>query len=195
MSESNIADYLGTLSDFLLRDLRSEAPIRRTGALWRLRRVIPRFRSISDGDVVAQVQKRHALDVLAAEMGATHWRSMRSSLATPAGSGPADLADLARCTRLLSDLVAGGLRWEASLAIVAREARTPLMRDVFLDLSEGAHSDIVAGLDEHPTIFPEFYRALVQAGVESGTTATALKRVAESLEKDAAEAATVLAPA
>ena len=95
-----------------------------------------------------------------------------------------DGGSLALVTRQLSTLIGTGLAVEEALAIVGREAARPRTAALILDLRsrvvEGA--GLAQALDAHPGSFPEFYRASVTAGEQSGRLGDVLMHLAGFVE-------------
>jgi general secretion pathway protein F len=92
--------------------------------------------------------------------------------------------ELALFTRQLSTLLAAGLPLEQALQAVARQSErrrtSSLLMSVRGRVLEG-HS-LAASLDEHPSVFPELYRATVSAGEQSGHLDLVLDRLADYAE-------------
>ena len=93
-------------------------------------------------------------------------------------------ADLALLTRHLATLLRAGAPLEEALANVARQSRRNRIKSVVLAVRsrvmEG-HS-LAAGLSDFPGVFPELYRATVDAGEESGHLEGVLDRLADYTE-------------
>jgi len=93
-------------------------------------------------------------------------------------------ADLALLTRHLATLLRAGAPLEEALANVARQSRRNRIKSVVLAVRsrvmEG-HS-LAAGLADFPGVFPELYRATVDAGEESGHLEGVLDRLADYTE-------------
>lgn len=86
------AEYLRSLADFLLRDLKSDVPIRRDGALFRLRRARPEFAGHSADAVIKNVRRSDALDAIAIEAGFPNWReASKGEPSTPAAPAPLEI--------------------------------------------------------------------------------------------------------
>ena len=93
-------------------------------------------------------------------------------------------ADLSLVTRQLATLLASGLTMEQSLTALIEEVTVPLTREVL----GGVKSEVMAGLSLAGALgmyeknFPEFYRALVRGGEESGALPTMLQHLADYLD-------------
>src|SRR6185369_11787029 len=97
------------------------------------------------------------------------------------GIAPAELALL---TRQLSALLASGLTMEQSLNALAEEAARPLTREVLAGVKAeiAAGASLAGAMAAYARSFPDFYRALVQGGEESGALATVLAHLADYLD-------------
>jgi general secretion pathway protein F len=84
----------------------------------------------------------------------------------------------------MATLLASGLTMEQALAALIEEAEVPLTREVLA----GVKAEIMAGasfagaLGSYSGSFPEFYRALVHGGEESGALPTVLQHLADYLD-------------
>jgi general secretion pathway protein F len=93
-------------------------------------------------------------------------------------------AELSLITRQLATLLASGLTLEQALNALVDEAGTPLQREIL----SGVKTEITAGsslataLGVYGNSFPDFYRALVHGGAESGALATVLQHLADYLD-------------
>jgi len=93
-------------------------------------------------------------------------------------------AELSLLTRQMATLLASGLTMEQALAALIEEAEVPLTREVLA----GVKAEIMAGasfagaLGSYSGSFPEFYRALVHGGEESGALPTVLQHLADYLD-------------
>ncbi|MEK7875007.1 MAG: type II secretion system inner membrane protein GspF [Pseudomonadota bacterium] len=92
--------------------------------------------------------------------------------------------ELSLVTRQMATLLASGLTMEQSLSALIEEASAPLTREVL----GGVKSEITAGLSlagalgTYDKSFPDFYRALVHGGEESGALPTVLQHLADYLD-------------
>jgi len=93
-------------------------------------------------------------------------------------------AELSLLTRQMATLLDSGLTMEQALAALIEEAEAPLTRDVLT----GVKAEVMAGaslataLGSYARSFPEFYRALVHGGEESGALPTVLAHLADYLD-------------
>jgi general secretion pathway protein F len=93
-------------------------------------------------------------------------------------------AELSLLTRQMATLLESGLTMEQALAALIEEAEAPLTREVLA----GVKAEVMAGaslataLASYARSFPEFYRALVHGGEESGALPTVLQHLADYLD-------------
>lgn len=91
---------------------------------------------------------------------------------------------LATVTRQVSTLVGSDVNIEEGLRIVAAQADTPAIAALMTKV-RGAILDgrgFAAALADHPAAFPEFYRASVAAGEQSGRLPEVLSHLADFVE-------------
>lgn len=92
--------------------------------------------------------------------------------------------ELSLVTRQMATLLASGLTMEQSLSALIEEATAPMTREVL----GGVKAEITAGLSlaaamgTYDKSFPDFYRALVHGGEESGALPTVLQHLADYLD-------------
>lgn len=92
--------------------------------------------------------------------------------------------ELSMVTRQMATLLASGLTMEQALSALIEEASAPMTREVL----GGVKSEITAGLSlagalgSYDRSFPDFYRALVHGGEESGALPTVLQHLADYLD-------------
>ena len=88
---------------------------------------------------------------------------------------------LAAATRQLSTMISSGIRIEEAVRVVGAEHAAqpigPILLDVASAIVEG-HS-LAAALERHPRTFPEFYRASIAAGEQSGKLAEVLAHLTD----------------
>jgi general secretion pathway protein F len=91
---------------------------------------------------------------------------------------------LSLVTRQLATLLASGLTLEQSLNALIEEADAPLTREVLRGvLTEiTAGSSLAVALGSYANSFPDFYRALVHGGAESGALTLVLEHLADYLD-------------
>ena len=93
-------------------------------------------------------------------------------------------AELSLLTRQMATLLDSGLTMEQALNALIEEAAEPLTREVLT----GVKTEVTAGLSlaaamaAYEKSFPDFYRALVDGGEESGALPTVLQHLAEYLD-------------
>ncbi|PTQ09854.1 type II secretion system protein GspF [Sphingomonas oleivorans] len=91
---------------------------------------------------------------------------------------------LATLTRQISTLVSSDINIEEALRLVAAQADAAAVNSLLLDV-RGAILDgrsFARALADHPSVFPEFYRASVAAGEHSGRLADVLAHLADFVE-------------
>ena len=93
-------------------------------------------------------------------------------------------AQLSLLTRQMATLLDSGLTMEQALAALIEEAEAPLTREVLAGVKAEvmAGASLAAALGSHARSFPEFYRALVHGGEESGALPTVLAHLADYLD-------------
>jgi general secretion pathway protein F len=93
-------------------------------------------------------------------------------------------AELSLVTRQLATLIASGLTLEQSLNALIEEAAEPLTREVLTGVKTEvtAGSSLANALGAYEKSFPDFYRALVHGGAESGALPTVLEHLADYLD-------------
>jgi general secretion pathway protein F len=93
-------------------------------------------------------------------------------------------AELSLTTRQMATLLASGLTMEQSLNALIEAATDPVTREVLT----GVKTEVTAGLSlagalgAYQKSFPDFYRALVHGGEESGALPTVLQHLADYLD-------------
>ncbi|MBW8310615.1 MAG: type II secretion system inner membrane protein GspF [Rhizobium sp.] len=93
-------------------------------------------------------------------------------------------AELSLLTRQLATLLESGLTMEQSLDALLGQAEQPRTREVLAGIKSEVTSghSLSAALGAHAASFPEFYRALVQGGEQSGALPTVLQHLADYLD-------------
>jgi len=91
---------------------------------------------------------------------------------------------LSLLTRQLATLLDSGLTMEQALSALIEEAEAPLTREVLTGVKTElmAGASLAAALGGHERSFPEFYRALVRGGEESGALPRVLQHLADYLD-------------
>jgi general secretion pathway protein F len=91
---------------------------------------------------------------------------------------------LSTITRQISTLVGSDVRIEEALRIVAAQADTPALKSLLLEVRGAIHDgrSFASALSDHPTAFPQYYRASVAAGEASGRLSEVLSHLAEFVE-------------
>ena len=91
---------------------------------------------------------------------------------------------LATATRQLATLIGSDVRIDEALRLVSAQAESPALNSVLVDVRatvlEG--SSFAAGLARHPRVFPDFYRASIGAGENSGRLPEVLAYLANFVE-------------
>lgn len=93
-------------------------------------------------------------------------------------------ADLGWLTRQLASLLAARLPLEAALRATLEQAERPQVAQVLAAVCDDVRAGLRLGqaLDAHPRDFPDIYRALVDAGEQSGDLDLVLERLADYIE-------------
>jgi len=91
-------------------------------------------------------------------------------LRLPFGGRRVTARALAAATRQLSTMIGSDIRIDEAVRLVSRETENqpigPVLADVASAVTEGR--SFASALDRHPNVFPEFYRASIAAGEQSG---------------------------
>lgn len=93
-------------------------------------------------------------------------------------------AELSLLTQQLATLLESGLTVEQSLAALIEQSTVPVVRETLA----GVKAEVMAGLslaaalDSYPRSFPDFYRALVRGGEDSGALPRVLQHLADYLD-------------
>ena len=93
-------------------------------------------------------------------------------------------ADLSLLTRQLATLLQSGLTMERALDALIEEAAEPLARETLIGVKAEVTggSSLAGALGAYPNSFPDFYRALVHGGEESGALPNVLEQLADYLD-------------
>ena len=93
-------------------------------------------------------------------------------------------AELSLVTRQLATLLDSGLTMEQALNALIEEATAPLTREVLtgVKIEVTAGLSLAAALGTYERSFPDFYRALVHGGEESGALPVVLQHLADFLD-------------
>ncbi len=93
-------------------------------------------------------------------------------------------AELSLVTRQMATLLESGLTMEQSLNALIEEAAEPFTREVLAGVKTEvtAGSSLAGALGAYEKSFPDFYRALVHGGEESGALPTVLQHLADYLD-------------
>ena len=93
-------------------------------------------------------------------------------------------SELSLITRQMATLLASGLTMEQSLNALIEEAAEPMTREVLAGVKTEvtAGSSLAGALGAYKRSFPDFYRALVHGGEESGALPTVLQHLADYLD-------------
>jgi general secretion pathway protein F len=136
---------------------------------------------VMQADTPRQARARlRAQGLMPAEIDPVHARARAQQLWARGISA----AELSLVTRQLATLLDSGLTLEQSLNALIEEAALPLTREVLT----GVKSEVTAGLSlaralgAYEKSFPDFYRALVHGGEESGALPVVLQHLADYLD-------------
>jgi len=127
----------------------------------------------------ARVQLR-ALGLLPSTVGQVHARQ-RAQRAWARGMSAAEISLV---TRQLATLLESGLTMEQALDALVEESTEPGTREVLIGLKTEltTGSALSAALGVYANSFPDFYRALVRGGEESGALPAVLMHLADYLD-------------
>lgn len=76
MATPAYAEYLRTLAQYLEKDLKAKEPMRRDGAIARLKRAKPVFNQQSEQEILQNFRFKDAQDAVAIEQGFSNWQAM-----------------------------------------------------------------------------------------------------------------------
>ncbi|MBE9568033.1 MAG: type II secretion system inner membrane protein GspF [Proteobacteria bacterium] len=92
--------------------------------------------------------------------------------------------ELALLTRQLATLIQAALPLDETLAAVANQSEKPRIKSMLYAIRSRVLEGhpLATGLSDYPKVFPELYRATVDAGEQSGHLDTVLERLADYTE-------------
>ncbi len=146
-------------------------------------------KGVIEGDTARQVrQTLRDKGLMTLEITESHQKAQskrsRSSATSPLFQRGISTTELALLTRQLATLIQAALPLDETLAAVASQAEKPRIKSMLFAIRsrvlEG-HS-LAVGLADYPKVFPELYRATVDAGEQSGHLDTVLERLADYTE-------------
>ncbi len=144
-------------------------------------------KGVVEGDTARQVRqllREQGLSPLAVQQAAQSERRERGGGGLQLRRG-ISAAELAILTRQLATLVRAGLPLEECLQTVGRQVERPRLKSMLLavraKVMEG-HT-LATGMGEFPHVFPDLYRATVEAGEQSGHLEAVLERLADYTER------------
>lgn len=108
-------------------------------------------------------------------------RGRASGLTLTPWRGRVSAKSLAAATRQMSTMISSGIRIEEALRIVGHEHEAQPIGAVLLDVASAVveGSSLAGALERHPRVFPEFYRASIAAGEQSGRLAEVLAHLTD----------------
>lgn len=146
-------------------------------------------KGIIEGDTARQVRQL-LRDKGLATLEITESRKKAQAASSTTKNAPAFMqrgisaTDLALLTRQLATLIQAALPLDETLSAVANQADKPRIKSMLYAIRsrvlEG-HT-LAVGLGDYPKVFPELYRATVDAGEQSGHLDTVLERLADYTE-------------
>ncbi len=143
-------------------------------------------KGVLEGDNARQVRQQlreKKLTPLSVSEGSAKARST-SSTQGKAVRGGISTTELALITRQISTLTASGLPLEEALSAIAGQSERQKIKTLLLSVRsrvlEG-HS-FASALSDYPKVFPEIYRATIDAGEQSGHLDAVLERLADYTE-------------
>jgi general secretion pathway protein F len=94
-------------------------------------------------------------------------------------------AELALATRQLATLVRAGLPLEEALLAVSQQTEKPRVQSILIGVRSKVMEGhtLAYGLADYPRVFPEIYRATVEAGEQSGHLDRVLERLSDYTER------------
>ncbi len=118
---------------------------------------------------------------------AAHRRTVRSGSGIRGAFGQSiHNGELVTFTRQLAILLKAGLPMVRGLQVLARQSRTPALRELIESLAEGIRcgGSLSDGIALHEAVFGRLYVRMVTAGEAGGVLVVVLGRLAEYLEKN-----------
>lgn len=146
-------------------------------------------KGIVEGDTARQVrQLLRDKGLMTLEIAESHQKAQSKRSSKPSSlrlfQRGISTTELALLTRQLATLIQAALPLDETLAAVAKQAEKPRIKSMLFAIRsrvlEG-HS-LAVGLADYPKVFPELYRATVDAGEQSGHLDTVLERLADYTE-------------
>ena len=94
--------------------------------------------------------------------------------------------DLTVMTRQLATMVASGMTLLRTLYVLEEQTEAKLLRETIISVRKDVEAGVAFSdaLERHPKVFNQLYVAMVRAGETGGMLESALRRVADQLEKD-----------
>lgn len=140
---------------------------------------------VAQADTARQARAQlRAQGLLPAELTPLRAHQRAHQRAAPVWARGISANELSLVTRQMAILLDSGLTMEQTLNALIEEAAEPLTREVLA----GVKSELTAGqslagaMAGHDKSFPDFYRALVHGGEESGALPTVLQHLADYLD-------------
>ena len=147
-------------------------------------------KGVVEGDTARQVRQMlrdkglMTLEITESHQKAQSKRSSGTTTAPRLFQRGISTTELALLTRQLATLIQAALPLDETLAAVANQTEKPRIKSMLFAIRsrvlEG-HS-LAVGLADYPKVFPELYRATVDAGEQSGHLDTVLERLADYTE-------------
>ncbi|HHJ34240.1 MAG TPA: type II secretion system protein GspF [Gammaproteobacteria bacterium] len=154
------------------------------------------IKGVIEGDASRQVrQQLRDKGLMPLEITESHKKAQSKQSAKGSGQGSAlarsrlfqrgiGTTELALLTRQLATLIQAALPLDETLSAVADQTEKPRIKSMLYAIRsrvlEG-HT-LAVGLGDYPKVFPELYRATVDAGEQSGHLDTVLERLADYTE-------------
>src|SRR5215831_7081108 len=112
-------------------------------------------------------------------------KKKKSFLQMQIGS-PVKRDELMHLSRQLGAFVKAGLPLIEAVRILAQDTKNKTIRSMMVDIEEGLRrgEPLSDCLDEHPKIFPEYYRGIIRSAELTGQLDNVLEQLAKYLERD-----------